>query len=59
MCEYQATQHSHLKMHERSAHEGIMYPCSMCDYQATLQSHLKRHERSAHEGVKYPCQAVA
>ena len=45
MCDYQARQHSHLKVHEKSVREGVKYSCSMCDYQATTQSNLKRHEK--------------
>ena len=46
-----------LKVHRRSQHRKIVYPCTGCDYTAKVQSHLRQHIRSVHEKVRYPCDA--
>ena len=54
-CEYAATTLGHLKIHVKSKHEGVRYPCSQCEHAATTASNLKTHVESKHEEVQYPC----
>ena len=54
-CDKTYSDHSGLRYHNKSVHEGVKYACNQCDYQATTQSHLTVHIQSKHEGVKYSC----
>ena len=54
-CDYIATHSGNLKIHKKSQHEGVRYPCDQCDYIATTYGHLKIHKENKHEGVRYPC----
>ena len=40
-CDYNATDRSNLRRHEKSIHEGIRYECRQCEYKATRGSYLK------------------
>ena len=39
---------SDLKLHIKSKHEGVRYPCSHCEYVFTTAGNLKKHIKSKH-----------
>ena len=41
--DYKASQLNGLKVHKKSVHEGIRYPCQICNYKAPTQGGLTRH----------------
>ena len=51
MCEFAATNQSHLKKHRESKHEGIRIidPYDMCEYPAITSWVLKVHKESKNE----------
>jgi len=55
-CEYAATNHSTLKQHKESQHEGVRYACDECSYSTSDPSHLAGHKILKHKQQKrYPC----
>ena len=56
MCDKQYTKLKLLRRHNRTAHEGVKYPCDQCDVKPfSGLNGLKYHKASFHEGVRYPC----
>ena len=49
MCEYAATSAHNLKLHKKSMHEGLRYPCDVCEFASTRISDLKRHKLKKHD----------
>ena len=47
-CDYKTVNKQHLKVHNKSIHQGVTYPCSLCGYLGTIKQSLKKHERSQH-----------
>ena len=47
--------HSGLRHHKKSAHQGVRYACDQCDFQGTQQGSVTKHIQSMHEGIKYAC----
>lgn len=52
LCDYQATQKSHLTQHNNSVHQNIKIQCTMCGHKAAHLGHLKTHIQSQHKEVK-------
>ena len=40
------------RVHKKSKHEGIRYPCNECEYAAIQVADLKRHKKRKHVTVK-------
>ena len=54
--QYEVSDLSALRTHQKSIHEGVKYQCKECDYKATtLIGSLKLHQKSIHESFKYQC----
>ena len=41
-----------MKVHYKSIHLGINYPCKQCDFKASQPSNLSSHVKIVHEGIK-------
>ena len=39
----------------KSAHEGLRFPCNKCDQTYTQKGHLQTHIKSVHDGVTFVC----
>jgi len=49
ICDKVFSSLSSTKLHFKSRHMGIRFPCDFCDYQATQQGHLRFHIRTKHD----------
>jgi len=49
ICDKVFSSLSSTKLHFKSRHMGIRFPCDYCDYQATQQGHLRFHIRTKHD----------
>ena len=47
-CKYEATQSSHLKLHQRNMHEGKKYECRICGKLFTQQTHENNDKKNFH-----------
>ena len=51
LCGYQALQKSHLKLHEKSVHDGRKLQCP--EYQAKEEGSLNKHQKAVDLGRKF------
>ena len=49
ICDKVFSSVSSSKLHYKSRHMGIRFPCDFCDYQATQQGHLRYHIKTKHD----------
>ena len=54
-CEKTFLSSSTLNRHNKSAHEGLRFPCNKCNQTFAQRVGLQAHIKSTHEGVTFSC----